>query len=389
MAEDKAGEYGIAAGIGIVAVAAFQNSIFAIVSGVSGFAAEFSSYSTTAVQMIVTLPNLTALVVALIVGLFASGISTKTAVLTGIAINGISGAAVYWLESYTAIMASRVVFGVSLGIISPLCVSVVSEYYSGEKRAAMIGIKTAVQNAFAVAFGFLGGMLAANAWRMSYLLYLVALPIFFIVLFFMPKKPSIKSARAGEKIHLTRTAMYCCFYILLFWLFLQVFSTNSSMLVSAREFGDASDAGFGVSIYQIAGTISALSFSAAYKILRRFTLPVASAITAAGLMIIGGSNSLGAFYCGSALAGAGLSLCTPKLSLDMFSSLNSSSRTLGIGILMSFMYTGQFLSPLILNPISDGTPQSRFYIASAGLIAMTVIVGVQNVLHKYPESVEA
>lgn len=377
-------QYGISAGIGIVAVAAFQNSVFAIASGVAGFAAEFSDKSATAAQMIVTFPSITALVVALIVGVFASKFSTKNAVLFGIAIIGISGPAVYALSSYDSIIAARFFFGIGIGIISPICISVVSEYYVGQQRATMIGIKTAVQNGFALAFSFFGGILAARAWREAYLLYLVAIPLFFVVLFLMPKRPSIYSINVGEKIKISGKAVYCCFYIMLFWIFLQVFLTNSSMLINDRSLGDASTAGFGLSVFQVAAIIAALVFGTVYKTFKEFTLPVASAITAIGLLLIGSSGNILTFFIGSYLAGTGFSLCTPKIALDMFRSLNSSSQTFGIGVMMSFVNIGLFLSPILINLVGK-TPDARFYVSAVGLGIMTIFVIGQNILSKTPQ----
>ena len=68
----------------------------------------------------------------------------------------------------------------------PMVSATIADLFSGNKRAAMMGIKSAVGSIFSIAMQMLSGYLVIRNWRLVFLEFLTAVPVFFLVLLFLP-----------------------------------------------------------------------------------------------------------------------------------------------------------------------------------------------------------
>ena len=75
------------------------------------------------------------------------------------------GVAPAFLNNFTTLLLSRAVFGIGIGLLSPLGNALVLGLFEGQERANMLGLGGVVMNLGGIAFQMLVGFLAAISWR--------------------------------------------------------------------------------------------------------------------------------------------------------------------------------------------------------------------------------
>ena len=124
-------------------------------------------------------------VFALLSGYVASRLSIKKCMLLGCVFQAL-GALPAWIGGFGFLLFSRVLFGIGYGLFFPMVSAAITDLFSGNRRAAMMGIKNAVGSIFSIAMQMLSGFLVLRNWRLVFLEFLTAVPVFFLVLLFLP-----------------------------------------------------------------------------------------------------------------------------------------------------------------------------------------------------------
>ena len=81
----------------------------------------------------------------------------------------LGGVAPYFATDFTVILLERAIFGIGLGIMSPLANSLVMGVYEGDKVASMTGMVTLAMNIGGMVLQFMGGYFAGIGWNYSFL----------------------------------------------------------------------------------------------------------------------------------------------------------------------------------------------------------------------------
>ena len=145
----------------------------------------FPDRSAETVQLIYSIPKIMLFICSLLSGAIASRLSIKKCMILGCIFQAL-GTLPAWFGGFGFLLFSRVLFGIGYGLIFPMVSAAITDLFSGNKRAALMGIKSAVGSVFSIIMQMLGGYLVTRNWRMVFLEFLIAVPAFFFVLFFLP-----------------------------------------------------------------------------------------------------------------------------------------------------------------------------------------------------------
>src|SRR5699024_10821569 len=81
----------------------------------------------------------------------------------------------------------RLFLEAGVGLVMPLSMSLINDYYSGKERTQMMGYNSAFSNFGGIVTMLLAGWLATFGWRSPFNVYFLGLIIFVMIFFFLPK----------------------------------------------------------------------------------------------------------------------------------------------------------------------------------------------------------
>ena len=124
-----------------------------------------------------TLPSLAVIPSAVIAGMLAGNkVKYKMLSALGILLIDVGSVAPYYTnDNFTLILLGRAIFGIGLGIISPLGNALVLGHFEGDKRASKMGMGTLKMNVVGIIFQFLGGFFAGIKWYYCFLPHAIAI----------------------------------------------------------------------------------------------------------------------------------------------------------------------------------------------------------------------
>jgi len=130
-------------------------------------------------------------------------------------------------------LATRAILGIAVGLMIPISITLISDYYEGEERTQTLGLQSAATNLGGIIAIVISGFLATLGWSFSFYAYGLGGIIFFIVLFFIPNKkpePYVKES-VNNKLD-PRVFLLAIYMVLTFVVF---FGIPSNMALFLKE----------------------------------------------------------------------------------------------------------------------------------------------------------
>jgi len=358
----------------------FVPSMGIVLASFGSIAAAFPNVPFITITYLATLVGLAQIPAALFAG-WAAGrhFKYKTLTIFSMILFILAGTAPYFATSETSfslILFSRVLFGVALGIFSPIANALIVKLFDQEqKRATMLGFGNVMFNIGAIVTQMLGGFLCVISWQTTFLAHLLGIVALVLVALFL-KEPEKEEALKKEKVKVPGIAFA---YMSIFTITLMCtypLMTLISMIMGDAGLGDSALAGTLLSLFTVAGAITAALFGAIYKLTKKWVLPVSALLIAIGFFVVysssaPGSASLPLFIVGVMLVGVGLTGITIGTPMLVSMATSAAAATAGMGFVAAFMNLGSFLSSPYMSLVGAVTGQNspRFMmLASAVLI---------------------
>lgn len=122
-----------------------------------------------------------------VVGVLADIYGRRRLVLVGLVLFGAAGTAIAFADSFAAVLALRAIQGVGFAGMSPLAVAVIGDLYTGPEGAAAQGLRGSAHGIAQIAAPAIAGFLAEIAWNYPFFLFAATLPVFVLVLVYLPE----------------------------------------------------------------------------------------------------------------------------------------------------------------------------------------------------------
>ncbi len=351
----------------------------------------FPDVSETTAKLVLTLPTLIMIPIGLTSAKMTAKIDKKKLLLTGMLLFLIFGVAGGFVSSFPMLLLMRVLFGIGLGIMTPLSTSLIFDFApEPERRSKLLGIQGASNQLGGLIFMSLSGILAAMSWRYSFYVYAFVLVSIVLSALFLPamppkpmKNPNAKPKKMNKKILIL--AFFACMIFACYF----IINTDLAIFMAKENLGDAKDCGYALSIMRIPAILAGIMLAKIMKGLKDFTMPVATAVMALGYLLIAFAHSFAAVMAGCLIVGLGGGFALPPISLFLPRIVTPRQRTLGVAIIMSVAQLGQFVSPLYTGLfVSESNPEAtriRFIVAAITSVVIGVSVWLfANTLPKKP-----
>ena len=356
---------------------------FSISSALPAMFEYYQGYSTGQVELLVSLPSFGIMAMLLFNGVLERIFPERLQLTLGLLILSISGTAPFWYQGYYFVFATRLLFGLGVGMLNAKAISIISERYHGKTRIQMLGFRGSAEVVGASILTLAVGQLLAFGWTATFLAYAAGLVVLVLFLLFVPygKAEAHESKQKTEEVaKLTRSMLQLIFFLAVGAAV--IVCTNTAItfripsLMIEAGFGDAQLSSLVLSAMQLIGILAGISFSFLISAFKEKLLLVAGFTFGIGQIIIALSPSLWVVVAGSVLGGFAYSIALTTV-FQLISEripaklLNKATSYAVLGC--SF---GASLTPFVLSGISFVTLDGRmtFIILGAWMIATSVLV---------------
>lgn len=358
---------------------------FSISSALPAMFDYYQGYSTGQVELLVSLPSFGIMAMLLLNGVLERIFPERLQLTLGLLILSISGTAPFWYQDYYFVFATRLLFGLGVGMLNAKAISIISERYHGKTRIQMLGFRGSAEVVGASILTLAVGQLLNFGWTATFLAYAAGLVVLVLFLSFVPYGKSelqVTKQKTEEAVRLTRSMKQLIFFLAIGAAV--IVCTNTAItfripsLMIEAGFGDAQLSSLVLSAMQLIGILAGISFSFLISAFKEKLLLVAGVTFGIGQIIIALSPSLWVVVAGSILGGFAYSIALTTV-FQLISEripaklLNKATSYAVLGC--SF---GASLTPFVLSGISLVTIDGRmtFIILGAWMIVTSVLVSL-------------
>jgi MFS family permease len=305
-------------------------------------------------QMVMAVPAIMIIVAASLSGFLAERVGRRTVLLSALLLYALAGLACLVAPDAYTLVAARLVLGFAAGAIMTSSLSLVADFPAGPQRDRVLGFASAGAAFMAVVALTLGGVLVeVFGWRGPFALYALSLPVFAVAL-----RAVQSPARRAVDVHAVRhriLPMLWPVYLLTLVLTIGLFmpGIQGPFLLQAEGITSATTQGLILASY----SLTAAAVAACYgRIAGVMSMRGQIAVAALGLglggiamaMLHGGALTLAL---GCIITGAGAGLVEPVTVSLVLQRAPAALQTRAIGLLLSAVFLGQFLNPLVVDPL--------------------------------------
>ncbi|CAA9420500.1 MAG: hypothetical protein AVDCRST_MAG35-1955, partial [uncultured Quadrisphaera sp.] len=340
------------------------------------------------VRLSLTITSLTIGLTAAVAGVVTDRVGRKPVLVASLVLYAVAGTAGWFVSDLHLLLGARALLGVAVGGVTTSVSALISDWFDGERRGAVIGQQAAFASLGGVVFIPVAGVLAGIAWDAPFWLYASSLLVVpFAVLGVREARPRssgpepVAPGTGGSGPRSPAGRALALPYAVAAGATLVFFMTPTQLPFLLQRF-DASPAAVGVAV--AAGTASSTVAALAYSRVRRqlsqeLVTAVSIGLLGAGWLVIGLAGGLPLVLVGALVGGLGLGLIVPTLNQWVAGLVPAPRRGRALGGLVSAIFLGQSASPLVLQPVVDAVGTSTAFLltgaaAGAGAVALAVVL---------------
>lgn len=334
------------------------------------------------VRFVLTVPALLIVLSAPLAGMVVDRWGRKYLLVPSMVLYGLAGSSGLYLDSITGILIGRALLGIAVAGAMTSATTLIADYYAGTARAKFMGWQAAFMGFGGVVFLVGGGVLAELGWRWPFMIYLLSL--IFIPLILISITESVNTGRsANPGIRSEHDVEGNPFKLLGFIFAAALFGMTIFYFVPLQIpfylevlFNTGPTAsGVAIAISTLFGIITSLSYGRIRGMMGYIpVLGLNFGLMGAGYVIISLAGSYALVLTGLATCGLGMGFMFPNLNVWLASDIPVAIRGRAVGGLTTAVFLGQFLSPLISQPLvhSFGL-QNMFLTAGFTLLSLALV----------------
>lgn len=339
-------------------------------------------------RLVLTVTPLGVAFFAPICGLCADRFGRRKLLIFAVFCFALTGASGLYLDSLATILIGRALLGISVAAIMTVTVTLVGDYFSGNARDRFLGVKSAAIGFGGVVFLTVGGYLADMHWRAAFSVYLLAFLIlpFILIYLFEPERDRATIEVAGKarplEIPLARIG---AIYGVGMFIMIIFYTIPVQLPFYLREIGimNPSRAGVAIATSMLSSALLSLFYG---RIRRRLSFDtifvLVFACFALGFGLIAMADGYGLIIIAAAISGCGIGVAMPNVMAWLLLVARPEIRGRLVGGLTTFIFLGQFLSPLVMQPVIGKFGLAQGFVFAASMAALIALLFVAAVLRR-------
>ncbi|GAP02596.1 hypothetical protein FPFC_020430 [Fructobacillus pseudoficulneus] len=322
----------------------------------------FGHYPVTLINMVATVQQIPALIVLLFSSRLANRFGIKKVIGTGLAIMGVAGILPAVINDFWLIFASRLLFGVGIGLTNSLAITLIDFFYEGNDQAQMLGNRTAFEPIGLCIVNLTVGWLLTFSWHYSFLAY----GLMFLILWgfwqVVPEYPhrnqptphQIQHPRQWHRLSwpIIEFALYCG----ILTVGMSVVNVYTPYLVLSHRMGSAMVASVVITAYTIFSMLMGFLFGVIFKYIHRYVFILGLFMMALGALLMNSASQLYLLVIAVILIGFSYPLAGTYLFNTIANRVPKRSAGIANSILLVGCNAGTALAPALISLFNTLTP---------------------------------
>ena len=321
------------------------------------------------VKLVIAVPSLFTLLGAPVIGIGVDYVGRKSILVISVILFGLFGSLGFFIPSISGILVSRALLGLATAGITTSVTTLIGDYYSGQARVKVLGLQAAFIGIGAVTALLIGGVLADLNWRNPFLIHLLAFLILPLIVFFLKepegivKNPQSSSTEESEQTIINqpqtgemkvpkRLLVFIYFTALLGEVMLYLVPVHLPFYLQAMTGANAKQNSIAIAAMTLFFIIGSLLFAKVKERLDYMTVVVVSlGLISISYEIVGLVNHYSLVLFGLTICGLGAGFLVPNLDSWLTATVPATYRGRAVGGLTASTFLGQFLSPILTQPL--------------------------------------
>lgn len=359
--------------VGILSMTLLNMSALVITSAFGAIMASFPEEPISKIQMIGTIPGLGSMVITLVVGVLAMRIPKKTLALIGIlcvALGGLLPLAFH--TTVNALLVCALIMGIGLGFIGTINPMLISMYFEGEERGSLMGIGTAINSIGLMVMMIIGSTLGAKNWENTYLVFLLALLIFFVVMLFLPldkvetksdhtthaQGPQAKPSLLAVIKDMNKYVLWVSLLAFAVSFLYTIYPSNLSLVVAEKNFGGTAITGLVNALGTVGGLIAGFTISRINRILKDKSIAIGFILLALSYLLVCYAQNFVMMVLGAGISGIAMAMIYSTIPFYVSIIAKPFQIAIAMSIFQFLNGLGGIISPIVLAGLGVASGQS-------------------------------
>jgi MFS family permease len=352
-----------------------------ISASLPGIAMRFADVENVALlsRLVLTLPALFIALFSPAAGFLVDRFGRKPLLVASLALFAVAGASGLFLDTLPGLLVGRAVLGLAVGGIMTATTALVGDFFQGPARDRYMGLQQAFVGIGGTAFLTGGGFLAEIHWRGPFLIYMVAILLVPAALLFVPEPRRARPAEVaqaesrlgGRAVALLATLFFAAAINMIAF---YMIPTQLPFYLESLGFAAPSLAGVAIGVGQFVGVLSSLVFAPIRRTLGTMGV-FGLGFVSIGLsfLLLSSVTSYAGVLVALAVSGICMGTIMPNFAAAAMLLAPPNLRGRISGLLVSSIFAGQFLSPIVSQPLITA---SGFDGAYAMVGAVVLVLGI-------------
>ena len=379
----------------ILALSFVLTTAFSISSALPAMFQFYKNYSSSQVELLVSLPSIGIMSLLLFNSILERFLSERFMIILGLILYSICGLIPFFNQSYNLVFASRFVFGLGLGMMNPRAIAIISERFQGRERVQMLGYRGSAEVVGMAVLTLAVGQLLHFGWTTTFLIYTVGFIVLALYLMFVPyeknesdKHKHLKSVRkmTRKQIHLS---IFLAFIAGMIVCANVAITLRIPSLVLQAEIGNAETASWILSCMQLVGILAGVSFASLVSVLKNRLLTVTGIVFGLSQVMIGFSSQIWLLSLSALLAGFAYSVSLTAVFHIVSEKIPTHLVNRATAIVVLGCSSGASVSTFVLSLIGIISSAPIFIFSVLGVFMMATSTLAAFVTHKQNEEKDA
>jgi MFS family permease len=353
------------------------------------------------VRLILTIPALFIAGTSPFAGYLVDRAGRKRVLIISTLLYGIAGLFGYLAPSLTALLISRALLGIAVAGVMTSVTTLIADYYTGVDRAQFMGLQAGFMGLAASLVLIIGGAAGEIGWRVPFLIYLLAFVLLPLVLLFLyepelvqrcVEKPNAASDSAtciaesmrptgglvpGEPVSSPfpfRLVLFAYSAMLVTEIIFYLLPVQLPFYLRSLTGATPTQTGMALSAVTFFYALASVFYGRAAARWDRISIMLmAFSLICAGYLGLSLATGWWMIVPGLLVGGVGLGLMIPNLIVWVANESPPDLRGRLLGGINTALFLGQFLSPLISQPVIRVLGMSGLFLSATILTALIIM----------------